>query len=70
MVNYMDMFIEEHLANVYLIAAAPDLLAACGAALTIITGNGQDGTWGQHPDNPVPTQLRAAIAKAENRSKE
>lgn len=51
-------------ANANLIAAAPDLLAACKAALEKITGTGQDGTLGHHPDNPVPAQLRAAIAKA------
>ena len=47
-----------------LIAAAPDLLAACEIALALLTGTGQDGTLGHHPDNPVPAMLRAAIAKA------
>lgn len=40
------------------------LLEACEAALAHITGNGRDGTYGEHRDNPVPKQLRAAIAKA------
>lgn len=41
-----------------------DLQAACIAALAKLTGDGMDGTLGHHPDNPLPTQLRAAIAKA------
>ena len=41
-----------------------DLLDACEAALAHITGNGRDGTYGEYRDNPVPKQLRAAIAKA------
>lgn len=40
-----------------------DLLAAAEAALSLLTGSGQDGTLGYHSDNPVPAALRAAIAK-------
>ena len=40
------------------------LLEACEAALAHITGDGWDGNEGQHKDNPLPAQLRAAIAKA------
>lgn len=55
---------ERDCADAYLIAAAPDLLAACEASLAHITGDGRDGTYGEHKDNPVPLQLRVAIAKA------
>ena len=41
-----------------------ELLEACEAALAHITGDGWDGNEGQHKDNPLPAQLRAAIAKA------
>ena len=41
-----------------------ELLRACEAALAYTTGDGWDGTEGQHKDNPLPAQLRAAIAKA------
>ena len=47
---------------------APELLAACRAALRLLTGipgeRPGDGNLGHHPDNPVPTLLRASIAKA------
>ncbi len=43
-------------ANARLIAAAPDLLAACESALALLGNPGDDG--------PVSTALRAAIAKA------
>ena len=42
-----------------------DLLEACKAAYALLTGTGQDGTMGHHPDNPVPAMLRKAINKAE-----
>jgi len=45
-------------------AAAYQTLTACKAALKLLTGTGQDGTLGHHPDNPVPAQLRAAVAAA------
>lgn len=54
----------ERLANARLIAAAPDLLEACKAALEKICGNGQDGNYGEHQENPLPSKLRAAISKA------
>ena len=68
-------------ANARLIAAAPEtaaererlkalnaeLLEAAKAALAKICGDGWDGSLGHHPDNPLPTQLRRAIAKAEGR---
>lgn len=50
---------------IYQISAAPALLEACKAALAQLTGTGQDGTYGQHPDNPIPAQLRAALALVE-----
>lgn len=56
---------EEDKANARLIAAAPELVAACRAALALLTGDGWDGTLGHHKDNPIPVLLRAAIAKAE-----
>ena len=40
-----------------------ELLRACEAALAHITGDGWDGNEGQHKDNPLPAQLRAAIAR-------
>ena len=44
-----------------------ELLDAAKAALAKICGDGWDGSLGHHPDNPLPTQLRRAIAKAEGR---
>ena len=41
-----------------------DLLAACEAAYILLAGDARDGHLGHHKDNPVPAQLRAAIAKA------
>lgn len=52
---------ECHLA---LRASHADLLSACKAALHHFTDI-MDGNHGEHSDNPVPTQLRAAIRKAE-----
>ncbi len=49
-------------ANARLIAAAPDLLAACKAALDWV------GLDGDHISEPTRSTLLAAIAKAENRS--
>ena len=57
-------FKKEAAANARLIAAAPDLLWAAKSALALLCGDGQDGTLGHHPGNPVPTVLRNAIAKA------
>lgn len=48
-------------ANALLIAAAPDLLDACRAALD------WSGLDGDHISEPVRGQLLAAIAKAEGR---
>jgi hypothetical protein len=47
-------------ANIDLIAAAPDLLAACEAALSLLNNIGK-GNWAQ---TPAGDALRAAIAKA------
>lgn len=47
-------------ANAYLIAAAPDLLAAAIRALNLLESIGK-GTWA---DTPAGHDLRAAIAKA------
>lgn len=55
----------QSIAHANLIVAAPDLLAISKKALHLLTGNGQDGTLGHHPDNPVPAALRAAITPAE-----
>ncbi len=52
--------VEEAQANARLIAAAPDLLEACKAALAVREKNGM-GEVG------VSAQLRAVIAKAEGR---
>jgi len=44
-----------------LIAASPDLYAACESALDyLLDPHGA----GQHPDNPLPTMLREALARA------
>lgn len=53
--------------NATLMAATPDLLKACKAAYTKICGDGLDGNYGEHEDNPLPTMLREAIAKAEGK---
>lgn len=53
------------IAHANLIVAGPDLLAASKKALRLLNRNGQDGTMGHHPDNPVPAALRAAITLAE-----
>ena len=52
-------------ANACLIAAAPDLLAACKAALARLDRLYDDGT-GEH--SPAYLQVKAAIAKAEGRA--
>lgn len=56
--DHMDC-VPERVCNAHLIAAAPNLLAACEEAYALLTG-----TLGHHPDNPVPTLLREEIAKA------
>ena len=61
--TYPCLFGKVDLANFRLLLAAPDLLAACKAAYRHITDI--EGALGEHPDNPVPSMLRAAIAKAE-----
>lgn len=44
-----------------------ELEAACRAALDYITGDGWNGTIGQHADNPLPTQLLAALKTGERK---
>ena len=60
-----DLVPRGHLARMYneIKAQRDELLAACIAALALLTGTGQDGTLGHHPDNPVPAMLATAIAK-------
>ena len=55
---------ELNLANARLISASPDLYFACSAALNLLVGHVMDGSLGHHPDNPGPTMLRNALAKA------
>lgn len=55
------------IANANLLAASEDLLKACKAALVKICGDGLDGNYGEHEDNPLPTMLHEAIAKAEGK---
>ena len=61
-----------HKANARLIAAAPDLLAACEASLdnAVVSGLEEDGTtsksWRLRPN--IVSQLRAAIARATKRT--
>ena len=50
---------EQGRANARLIAASPDLLAACRAALDVLSGGGDK------KESEVREQLRAAIAKGE-----
>jgi uncharacterized protein YdeI (YjbR/CyaY-like superfamily) len=45
-------------------ARIEELEAACEAALAQIAGDGWDLNYGQHEDNPLPTQLRNALDKA------
>ena len=52
-------------ANGHLIAAAPDLLAACKAALQELATIDHACSLGMMETNPAVKQLRAAIAKAE-----
>jgi hypothetical protein len=56
-VLYRDVDPRQHQANARLVAAAPDLLAACRLALGRLT----DGT---EISGVVATHVRAAIAKA------
>lgn len=60
---------EEILANCYLIAAAPNLLSACKAALWLMGKDEDRRQLGEKPCEPirVPQALRDAIAKAELR---
>jgi len=56
----------DHIGDAYeqyepLVDAFLGLLAASEAALALLTGTGQDGTLGHHPDNPVPAALKKAI---------
>jgi hypothetical protein len=53
---------EECVANAHLMAAAPDLLAACYAAYDLI-----DRVGDARKDAPILEELGAAIAKAEGR---
>lgn len=53
---------DEMTANARLIAASPDLLAACEAALALLDVN--HAHWHLRPEGPVFTQLRSAIALA------
>ena len=64
--------VEDVEANAHLIAAAPDLLAACEKAKQFIT-NGVELGYIRLPDKPDPAldtlpQICAAIAKAEGSS--
>lgn len=56
---------QEQLADFIVCAcnAHDDLLTACEAAYDQLIGI-HDGGYGQHKNNPIPVQLRAAIAKA------
>lgn len=58
--NYRDERIEERLPNARLIAAAPDLLAACEAVLSAIDIYPER----QHPMTASEIVLRAAVVKA------
>lgn len=49
-------------ANARLIAAAPDLFAACEAALELLTDQGF--AFDDEPPTPEVVQIRAALAKA------
>ena len=53
----VDLPVDSIEANAQLIAAAPDLLRACVAALTIVAR--------EQPDGSIMADLLAAIAKAE-----
>jgi len=53
---------EECMANAQLIAVAPDLLAACEAALPSLSAHEQTGC--DCPDSEAARMLRAAITKA------
>ena len=50
------------MSNARLIAAAPDLLAACEAALALLEMN--HAAWHLKPDGPVFDALRQSIARA------
>lgn len=58
-----------HLANMRLIAAAPDLLAACEASLALLTkyGEGRFACAAFESERKLIHQLRAAITKAKGR---
>lgn len=58
---------EEVVANGHLVAAAPDLLAACEAVLPIIESLDSAKEEGDD-DEPLAAQLRAAIAKAKGKA--
>lgn len=58
---------DEREANAHLIAAAPDLLAACEAVLPIIESLDSAKEEGDD-DEPLAAQLRAAIAKAKGKA--
>ena len=59
------MYVGEAEANANILAAAPDLLAACKGALALLEVNHEG--WCIRTDGPEFVALRKAIAKAEGR---
>lgn len=59
------MGLPEEAANARLIAAAPDMLAACKSALEVLDEACQTGYHDAEKDAPTARELEAAIAKAE-----
>jgi hypothetical protein len=60
---------EEASANERLISSAPELLAACRNAVNVLAGLIQGDLKEIRGDSPALLQLRAAISKAEGRTK-